>query len=862
MVETIARIGRRRLWQVVLALALVIAASFSAGRPALAANGGCLDDVTGTTNNCGASDVQVSQLFNRETISCTAGEMVTIYLRADLLAGANERYDIGLFVATDGGNAKTGSCYQDYLPPLLAGIDTYNPGSPLPGPDGGPFYNAEADTDAVDTCGDLEKGAHTYYDLAPGTGISVPCVDSDRDGYLDIGTCVSWDNTDNNTCTSVDQAVPNTKSKCRCALVRVGNVTVEPGEIGVTKTADPTTVNEPGDTVTFTFLVENPSGASITAESLVDSVFGNLATYPGSTCAVPQVIGPGGSYSCSIPGDVTGQPGIHTNVVTVTGTDEYGNGLEASDPAEVTILDLLPSIAVVKSANPESVVEPGGMVLYTVQVTNNSVASDPVTLTSLVDSLYGNLVDGGNTAISNSTCSLGTIQPGNTYQCTFRAPVTGVGGNQVVDLVTAAGQDNEQNPVQASDDATVTITAAPEPAIAVVKTADPASIVEPGGAILYTVRVTNNSPAGVVVELTDLLDNIYGDLVDAGNAAISNSTCTLAIIHPGNAYQCTFQAQVTGPGGSQVTDLVSATAIAQSGKQAQASDDATVTITVAPTPIIAVIKTVTPEIVMAPGDTVLYTVQVQNNSPAGVPVTLTELKDNLYGNLVDGSNTAISNSTCTLATIQPGNSYFCTFQALVAGSGGEQVTNVVTARAVAQSGKEAQDSDDATVAITSTPIPKISVDKRADPTTVVEPGDEVKYTVRVRNDSPAGVPVTLIALQDNVYGNLVDAANLKIWNSTCALVTIQPGDAYQCTFMAEVMGDPGDKVIDVVTVTGRDPNKMEVKAADDATVTVVAKPPDTGVDFPAPFIFGLLLGFGVALVGVGTWIGRRVMRSD
>lgn len=742
MFQLFAAINGWKVWAVALGLVLLLPITLSLRLPATAAaSGTCIDDVTGTTNNCTANDVVISELVNRDSISCTAGDMVTVYLRADLLAGASERYDIGMFVATDGGEARTGACYQDYLPPPLANIDSYNPGSPLPGPGGGPFYNGEEDTDPADTCGDLENGAHTYYDLAPGTGISVPCVDSDRDGYLDIGTCVSWDNTENNTCTSVNQAVPNTKAKCRCALVRVGNVTVEPGEIRVTKTADPTTMDEPGGTGTFTFLVENPSEASITLESLTDSVFGNLTTYPGSTCSAPQVLAPLGSYSCSIPGAVSGQPGLHTNEVTATGTDEYGNPLRASDPAEVAIQDLQPLIAVIKSANPESVVEPGASVVYTVRVTNNSVASDPVTLTGLVDNVYGNLVDAGNAAISNSTCSLVTIQPGNTYQCTFEAQVSGVGGGQVTDIVTATGRDDEQNPAQASDDAVVTITAAPQP-------------------------------------------------------------------------------------------------------------------------VIAVIKTVSPETVMEPGDTVLYTVQVNNNSPAGVPVTLTGLTDSIYGNLVGGGNAAISNSTCILATIQPGGSYICTFQALVAGSGGGQVTDIVTATALAQSGKQARASDDATVVITSTPIPRISVDKWADPTTVIEPGGTVKYTVRVRNDSPIGVPMTLTSLQDNVYGNLVDAGNARISGSTCALVTIQPGDTYQCTFYAAVSGEPGEKVVDVVTATGRDPRGTQVSAADDATVTIVAEPPDTGVDLPAPFIFGLLAGFGIALVAVGTWIGRRAIRSE
>ena len=109
MYQLLTGIARWRGWVVALGMLLLLPLTLSLNPPAtIAANGTCIDDVTGTTNNCTAGDVEISQLFNRQTISCKAGEMVTIYLRADLLAGANERYDIGLFVATDGGNARTG----------------------------------------------------------------------------------------------------------------------------------------------------------------------------------------------------------------------------------------------------------------------------------------------------------------------------------------------------------------------------------------------------------------------------------------------------------------------------------------------------------------------------------------------------------------------------------------------------------------------------------------------------------------------------------------------------------------------------------------------------------------------------------
>jgi hypothetical protein len=445
-------------------------------QPAAAQGGTCVDDVTGRTNVCTANDVEISEMLNEVDISCTVGSLVDLALSARLVGQASERYDIGIFVALDGGDARTGTCSHDYLPPPLsaggtcstsgteckktadcpAGESCVGGYDPLSG--SGPFYNAELAEDPLDACGDVEKDVETYHGL---TALTVPCQDSDGDGYLDIGTCLSWDNQKTSTCLDADGAVPGTKSKCRCERIRVGNVIVIPGEIRVTKVALPEEVEEPGGDVAFTFAVQNTSQVVVTIETLEDSVYGNLVEYPGSTCTVPQTLEAGATYSCSITAPVIGVPGVQTDTVTASGTDENGNPVSSSAAAEVLITDVLPAIEVLKTADPTSLVEPGGAVEYSVRVTNNSSASDPVTLTSLLDSLYGDLTDPGNTAISDSTCELTTIQPNGTYECTFTAQVSGIGGGSVTDTVTAEGADDEGNPVQASADATVTITVLP-----------------------------------------------------------------------------------------------------------------------------------------------------------------------------------------------------------------------------------------------------------------------------------------------------------------------------------------------------------------------------------------------------------------
>ena len=216
---------------------------------AVAQERNCIDDLTGIKNTCVADDVWLSYLRNAEGLTCMPGESVTLNLEAWLLATSLERYDIGLFLALDGGAGDTGTCQHYYLPPPLAvgGTCSVSGGGctkDVDCPEGeacaggydpqggsGPYYDAEPE-DARDECGDLEPGVDTHLFLDP---VTVPCLDSDGDGYLDIGTAVSWDDERSHSCASVDDAVPHGPEKCRYRTMDVTNVRVHPSRSQGTK---------------------------------------------------------------------------------------------------------------------------------------------------------------------------------------------------------------------------------------------------------------------------------------------------------------------------------------------------------------------------------------------------------------------------------------------------------------------------------------------------------------------------------------------------------------------------------------------------------------------------------------------------
>lgn len=170
----------------------------------------CVDDYQ-PGSNCTSNDVRIAGVVPTIEEACVlVGDTATVQFQFQFVAGSNERYDIALFLATDGGSAQTGdACYHDFLQPSSeAGPWDLTTGF-------GPFKELES---SPDQCGDIEQGVpNFYYTQVP---VTVQCVDNDGDGVVDpFSTCTSWDNNQQGVCSTVKDAYPSTNAKCRCETV-------------------------------------------------------------------------------------------------------------------------------------------------------------------------------------------------------------------------------------------------------------------------------------------------------------------------------------------------------------------------------------------------------------------------------------------------------------------------------------------------------------------------------------------------------------------------------------------------------------------------------------------------------------------
>jgi hypothetical protein len=537
---------------------------------------------------------------------------------------------------------------------------------------------------------------------------------------------------------------------------------------------------------------------------------------------VPQTIGPGSSYGCSFTAFVGGNAGVsETSVSTVIVSDDEGTSVSASDDATVTVMDAAPVLTVRKTA-PATVPEPGGSVVFSLELINDSSASDPVTITSIVDDPYGDLSDGGNPSLESTTCRVGqTIQPGATYVCTFSASVAGNAGSSETDVVTVVGTDDDDGPpVESSDDATVNIVDA-SPTLRVTKTVDPATIPEPGGVVTFSVRVENTSNIEDPVSLLSLVDDIYGDLTDLGSEAGTvetqlSTTCSVPQpIAPGAAYECSFDAEISGNGGEAFTDTVTAIARDDEDREVSKTDAASVTLTNA-APALSLVVSPSHAAVPEPGANVTFTIETSNESVSSDPVTLEGLVGLVFGNVANASNPKLAATGCSLPrTIDPGSSSSCSFTALVSGNAGDEIVETLTASARDDEAAVASASGQARVGVSDVP-PALTVLKTAAPSVVAAPGGVVTFSVEVTNASASTDPVTLTGLSDDVYGALDGRGNCALPQSLAA------GQIYGCSFEAIVRGASGEFETDTVTAVVRDDEGGERAGIGSATVNLGA----------------------------------------
>jgi hypothetical protein len=392
-----------------------------------------------------------------------------------------------------------------------------------------------------------------------------------------------------------------------------------------------------------------------------------LAKYTASDGAASDLLGIGVGISNGV-------------VVAGASGDDIGTMTNRGSAYVVTNGPAVPTVT--KTPTPPTVPEPGGTVSFGVSITNPASSQEAVTVTQMVDTVYGNLNGQG-------TCATGaTLNPGQTYSCAFSGAVTGDANTTHTDIVFVVVTNSDGQGTLGGALATVTVTDVLPPSPVVTKTPNHSTVDEPGGSVTYTVTITNPSSAVENVGVTAITDDKFGNLNGQG-------TChTGAILAPGATYTCAFTKTILGNAGFVHTNTVTATVKDNELNAAMGSGSATVTV-LDVLPSIAVDLAAFPGSVPAPGGpgpgTVTYFLSLKNNSVE--PVTVTSLVDDHFGDL-NGQGTCATGSVLAV-----GATYTCNYQGTISGPAGTSVTNTVTGKAVDDEGNVAIDTGSTTVFI-------------------------------------------------------------------------------------------------------------------------------------------------------------------
>ena len=226
----------------------------------------------------------------------------------------------------------------------------------------------------------------------------------------------------------------------------------------VTGSAAPTVVSEPGGNATISAQVRNDSAATdpVTINALSDSLLGALNGI--GTCSLPQVIQPNATYQCSYAISVAGNAGaVIGRQLTAAGQDDDGEAVNGGDTTAVTVANSSPSLSATLSADPSVIMEPGAWVTLSLEVENVSSSTDPITIQSILEDIAGDLTNGSNPLVEDSSCQIGSVvAPGQTYSCSYRTEVSGRTGQTPSREVTISGEDDENS--TASDTGSVLLT--------------------------------------------------------------------------------------------------------------------------------------------------------------------------------------------------------------------------------------------------------------------------------------------------------------------------------------------------------------------------------------------------------------------
>jgi uncharacterized repeat protein (TIGR01451 family) len=559
---------------------------------------------------------------------------------------------------------------------------------------------------------------------------------------------------------------------------------------------------DPGETITYSFRVENTGDVPLTNVTVKDTL---LAGAGVSVAPGPQTVQPGGVVvftATYTPTQAEIDAGEVTNTATATGTPSVGEPVESDPDTAIVPPDRTPGLTIEKigtlnDLDGDGLIDLGETITYAFVVTNTGA----VTLSGVTveDPLV--TVDEGPQ----------TLAPGGkfTFHGTYTPSQTDINSGNVVNTATATGTPPSGEPF-ISDPDTVTVPPDQTPRLTIDKTGvlqdqDGDGLVDAGEQIVYSFLVRNTGN----VTLTDV--TVKDSLLLAEGISVTPGPQTLA---PGEEaiFTATYVATQEKIDAGRVTNTATATGNTPSGTPYESNPDTEV---VPPdqTPGLTIDKKGTlndtnGNALVDPGESITYTFLVRNsgavtltdvtvNDPmlakAGVPVT-------------PGPQTLAPNGSVTFSV-----TYTPSQEEIDSG----QVTNTATATGKTPTGTPVESEPD-TELVPPARNAGLSIKKTGtlndkDGDGLIDPDETISYSFLVTNTGA----VTL--------------SNVTVNDSKVTVIegpqTLAPGASFTFTaapYTSSTQEIDAGKVENTATATGTAPDGGSVESDPDTAIV----PPD------------------------------------
>jgi len=318
----------------------------------------------------------------------------------------------------------------------------------------------------------------------------------------------------------------------------------------------------------------------------------------------------------------------------------------------------------------------GDTVSYSFLVTNTG----NVTLNNVT---VGETAFSGTGTVSAISCPVTTLAPGASTTCTATYQVTqaDMDAGSITNTAVAHGTAPGSTTPVDSAPSSATVTANQKATVSLVKTATPTTVHKAGDSVSYSFLVTNTG--NITLTNIGITETAF-----SGTGTVSAITCPVTTLAPGASTVCaaTYQVTQADVDAGTVTNTATAHGTPPGSTTPVVSAPSSATVTIPPTPALALKKTADRTSAAKAGETVTYSFKVTNTGNVTVKdITVSEDSFN-------GSGT-ISMTSCPAgaAALAPGTSVTCTASYRVSQAdvdAGAPLVNTATAHGKGPDGRD------------------------------------------------------------------------------------------------------------------------------------------------------------------------------